>query len=1529
MTSTWTAVGPTAVQTNTYGMVSGRVTALALDPSDTTGNHLYVGTTGGGVWVAQNAATNSAANVAFTPLTDAVGALGGSAGSSISVGALTVQPGGTGVILAGTGDPNDVLDSYYGSGILRSADGGVSWSLITATDDVETGLGTQNFSFLGNGFAGFAWSTTNLQLVVAAVSQAYEGTLVNAGQPGSSYEGLYYSQDSGATWHLATITDGGGSIVQGPTAALAQPGGNAATSVVWNPVRQLFIAAVRFHGYYQSPDGVTWTRMSDQPSSALTTSLCPTKIGGIGSIACPIYRGTLAVNPTTGDTFAWTVDINNQDQGLWQDQCSLAGSQCGNPTVTFGRQWPTTAFETNTNAGAVTIPDGSYTLALSAVPSGQDTILLAGGDDLWKCSLASGCVWRDTTCAAVNQSAKVAPYHHALTWSAANPEEIFDGNDSGLWRSLDAIGETGAVCAGADVNHFQNLNAGLGSLAEVESMAADLGSSYGLLTGLGVNGAAGVKSSTASADWPQVLSGFGGPVAIDPANTYNWYVNDQMGVGIYRCSQAAPCTPSNFGSNPVVTEADVSNDGLTMTSPAPFLVDPLDSSQLLVATCRLWRGPANNSGGWSSSNAISAILSSGATTGSCSGDALIRSVAAASLGNGAEKIYVGMYGSLTGGATRAGHVLSATYNLSSDASPTWTDLTFNPVANDANTLNKFGFDISSIAIDPHDATGNTVYVTVEGTENAAEAVQIVYRSTDGGAHWTDITSNLPETPANAVVIDQGSANTVYVATDEGVFYTTDVAECAASRSVCWSEFGTGLPPAPVINLAQSTSGATSPVLMAGTYGRGVWQTALWSSNTSFAVASVNPSSLSFGDQPVQSLSAAQTVTVTNTGANTLAISSISVPNNFVETDDCSGNSIAAGATCSIRVQFAPTTTGPLAGQMVIAANIYGGQVSVELLGTGTTASLVTIDPLILNFGSVPTGTTSAALSVTVNNASTSPLVINSLSVTPPFSLGSNVCGTANLAASTSCQIQVTFSPTQKGSATGTLALVDAAGTQIVTLNGTGASPATDTLSPTSLGFPATATGSESAAQTVTITNSGGVPLTGISVSVSGPFQTTSTCGTQLAAQSTCSVSVIFAPTQTGNITGTLSIADMLQTQTVALSGTAVAPPSFSLNPTSMTFTNQQAGVASAPQTLTVTNAGAVSMANVGFQFSGTGAANYSVLSTTCGATLGSGQSCAAQIVFTPGSTGSIMAVLTVSSSTFGVTPATVSLNGGGVITSGVTVIPALLTFSTVGVGQTSSAQSVTILNTTGYDAGVLRLSISGPFTLAQNNCAADLAAGASCSATVAFAPTASGAASGALAISSTALAAPTTVQLAGTGFDFAVAASGSAGISVASGQTASFTVNIVPANNAAGSFTYACGTLPSHALCLFNPTTTAIGAGATGSFTVQISTGSSLARMEKPAVGGAVPMLPLACGLLVLPLALRRRCGLWLVLALVLFTGYLTACASAGINSNSSGGGSSGGSGSGSSTPAGTYTVPVTVSSLGVSHSVNLTLTVD
>jgi hypothetical protein len=1626
--ATWQALGPTAVLTPNFGLVTGRVSALALDPSDATGNRLYLGTTGGGVWVTNNAGTSGTSSIAFTPLTDAVGALSGAQDASISIGALTVQPGGTGVILAGTGDPNDALDSYYGAGILRSTNGGTAWSLIQTTAD-------QLWRFAGEGFAGFAWSTVNPQLVVAAVSQAYEGTLVNAELPNRSYEGLYYSADGGATWSLATITDGAGVDVQGPNDRFVEPDGNAATSVVWNPVRQLFVAAVRYHGYYQSTDGMTFTRMAVQPGSSLTMPFCPTNSGSIGSIDCPIFRGTLAVNPQTGDTFAWTVDDNNQDQGLWQDQCVISGGACASQTITFARQWNTAALETDTIDGAATIANGDYNLALAAVPSQQDTLLLAGANDLWKCSLAMGCVWRNTTNATTCMSAQVAEFQHALAWNAANPLEIFVGNDSGLWRSMDAIGETGQECAATDASHFQNLNGSLGSLAEVMSLAQSPGTPYTLMAGLGVNGTAGTSSTTGpTVDWPQILGGDGGPVAIDPKTPSNWYVNNEAGVSIYLGTPPAGSAPGAF--SPVLTystdapnEPAVVEDGLTMNTPAPFLVDPVAPSQLLIGTCRVWRGPADGIG-WSGSNAISPILDNVSATGSCNGDALIRSMAAMQLSGAGEVVYVGMYGSLDGGATLAGHVLSATYNSVTDNWSSWQDLALNPVTNDSMAMNYYGLDISSIYVDPHDATGNTVYATVAGIANSAEEVQVVYRSTDGGAHWAYVSANLPWAPANSVAVDPQNANTVYIAIDTGVYFTTQIATCANVGSACWSVFGSGLPDAPVVQLSAASVTSSAQVLVAATYGRGIWETPLWTASTGLTTAAASPASLAFASQVFGTASSAQTVTLTNTGSIALTPAAITMSGDFSETDDCVHATVAAGASCTVQVTFTPTATGSRTAQMTISANVSGGQMTVELSGTGAAIGTVSLTPTSVDFGVVQVGATSAPMQVQAGNTSGTAIPITGVTITAPFNIASNACGTSSLAAETACTVQVEFVPTQAGASAGTLTFIDGAGTQTVTLTGTGAAAATDVLNTPSLTFPGTAVGQLSAALTTTLTNTGGEPLASISISVSGPFQTSSNCGTQLAGPAICTISIVYVPTALGSQTGTLTVTDALRTQTVALNGTGVQLPAIGVTPSSLSFAGQQVGVASSPLTLTVTNTGGAPMANIGLQMTGQAASSFTAGATTCptsnGATLASGASCTVQVIFTPATAGGSAATLTISSSSLGVKMVTMSLTGIGQVESGLNVNPSQLTFAVTSVGQSSAAQTVTVSNTSSSAASQLAFAVPAQFGLTQNTCTGSLAAGANCTVGVIFAPAAVGTATGVLTISSASVATPATVLLSGTGgvgaaiqvmptamvfattapgatssqttmtvtntgttaslsdlvlavtagfqlvnntcptalapglsctagvefapatagaqtgtltvtssavatgasvplsgvsLDFTLSVSGSASQSVASGQTANYTLTIAPSNGSGGTFTFACGTLPAYALCLFNPSTETLS-GISGTVTVEISTGTAAKSMAPP-IGR---FLPLACALVLLPFGWKRRRKAFLLVALLsILAGGISSCASSGGGT----GGGSGGQGGSGSTPVGTYSIPVTAVSSGIEHSVTLTLTVD
>ena len=1396
----WTAVGPTAVNSLTFGLVSGRIAAVAFDPADATGNHVYLGTTGGGVWKSQNAAASVSSGVVFQPLTDGIGALSGVAQAGISVGAVSVQPGGTGVVLAGLGDPNDALDSYYGAGLLRSADGGNTWTLIEHSVDLESGLSTQDYWFVGEGFAGFAWSTTNVQLVVAAVSQAYEGTLVNAGETAASYEGLYYSQDGGVSWHLSRIVDQSGQDVQGPGDGFALPDGNAATAVVWNPVRQVFVAAVRYHGYYTSPDGVTWTQLpfypGGQPGVGFTAGDCPTEAGSVGEAGCPIFRGALAVNPLTGDTFAWSVDEFNQDQGIWQDRCGIANGSCANQTIAFGTQLNTAALESPDENGAATIANGDYNLALAAVPAGlaqgEDTLLFAGENDLWKCSLANSCVWRDTTNATTCASAQVGEYQHAMAWAGGNPELLLVGNDSGLWRSVDQVGETGPVCAATDAGHFQNMNgsvAGSGSLAEIESLAQSKSTAATLLAGLGANGFAGVVGAPAVAGkWNEVLSGEGGPVAINPASgVNNWFASNGAGVAIEACSSTTACTASGFAA--AVGEAQVEDDGLTMPDPAAFVLDAEDPTQMVVGTCRVWRGPVTGVG-WSAANAISPVFDgTNAPVGNdCDGDSLIGTLAVAKVSGGAaaggEVIYAAMAGAGNGGGVVSGHVFAATVS-GAGVVGSWNDLTYSPVTDDGLTFNAFGEAVSSLYVDPHDATGMTVYATISGFANAAQPSQEVYRSVDGGAHWTAITGNLPVAPANAVVVDTQDANTVYVALDTGVYVTRTVATCGTSTAgvstgggACWASYGSGLPESPVTTLLVDPPGAAGPdagqALTAGTYGRGIWQIPLVTAGAALTSIAFSPGSLVFGGQTLGTVSGSETLLVKNTGGAGLTVSAVvfggAAPLDFGETDTCVGVVVAHNGTCLITVSFTPTAAGSRVATLDLSLNITGGQLVIPVSGTGLTVGSVTLLPTSLAFGTVQVGTNSGTQGISVQNVGGSTVGLSSEVVTAPFVKGTSTCG-SQLGAGSACAVNVSYSPTVAGVAAGTFTVTSSVGVVSAALSGTGILGPTDTLSATSLQFPPTVLGASATPLAVKITNSGGLPLTGIGTSITvstgggSDFTAVNSCGSQLAAGASCAVTVGFAPSVAKNESGTLTISDALRAQTVSLFGTGLKPPAIGLNPSaSINFGNVQVNTPSVAHTVTITNTGGAPLATPGFSISGAGAANFSVTNssgpTACGASVAAGANCVLNVVFEPSYTGVSTGILTVTSSSPGVVAASVTLTGTGLLPPIIELLPPTLVFGPVLLGNSSALFSVQVVNAGQEPMNLPTFAVSGPqagdFALSAPTdiagCTGNLNPGSLCTIQVTFSPSMVGAESATMTVTATnAVPMTATVSMAGVG----------------------------------------------------------------------------------------------------------------------------------------------------------------------------------
>jgi hypothetical protein len=1271
LTAPWTAVGPAQVVTQEFGNVTGRVTAIAIDPSDATGNTVYLGTTGGGVWKSTNAAGPAAA-VAFAPLTDVLPVFNTASSpviASLSIGSLAVS---NGIVLAGTGDPNDATDSYYGSGILRSADGGITWTLV---QQASNGASVHGY-FFGLSVAGLAFSSVNPSLAVAGLSQAAEGVIVNAVNSTQSEMGLYWSSDAGLTWQLATIMDGA-TVVQSPLLTGNSGGGNAVTSVVWNPIRQSFYAAIRYHGIYASPDGITWTRLASQPGAGLTTTACPPNSKAAGSASCPIFRGALAVQPVTGDMFALTVDSANNDQGLYQDTCALKGTACSNPTATFANALKASPLEAG--SGSSVIEQADYNLSLAAAPSGTDTILYAGTIDLYRCSLAAGCTLRNTTNAqnGCANPARVAPAQHAIATLATNGGPlVYLGNDGGLWRSTDGVNELAAPCSLDDANHFQNLNAGLGSLAEVVSFAQSPTDPATLLTGLGALGTAG--TSTVTNSWPQLTSGEGGTVAIDQTNPLLWYLSTGGGVSVARCAKGSACATSDFITT-VIGAAQTAND--TSAIHAPWLLDPGLSTNLIAGTCRAWRGTATGGALWTSANLLSRPFGAPAATACGSSSPVVRSLAAGgpvsastnAQNAGSRIIYAGLAGSLDGGLGFGGHLfVTASANIATSAS-VWTDAAASPVSNDTADLGVFNpgaFDISSIAADPHDATGSTVYAAVMGLQQNGTNAPHLYRSADAGAHWTNISSNLPSAPANSVLVDPNDANTVYIALDTGVYVTTQVTTCATAN--CWSIFGTSLPNSPVVQLeaaaAMPTGDGRTGELRAATYGRGIWQVPLLTATApSIPAIALSPTTVTYSNQQVGTVSAPVTVTVTNAGTASLTVSGIVTTGDFSETNNCIGTAIAPNAICAVQITFLPTATGQRVGVLTIYGNVAGGQATASLSGTGTPAAAIVLTPSALTFPATSIGATSVAQSITVGNTGGTLTSLQTPVVTGDFTLAGNTC-TSALGPSSSCTLSIAFAPTASGTRTGTLTMQDGAGTQVGALTGIGTNPPTDTLAPATLNFAAQQLNTASAAQQVTLTNAGDVALTQIAASIaSGDFAATNSCGNSLNAHSICAITVTYSPHSVGQQSGTLLIADQFRTQTVQLSGIGLAPPGVSLSPTNgIAFGAVGVGLTTAAQTVTLTNNGGVPLA----LSSVTATGDYSLVtgSNTCSASLAPAAVCTVQLVFAPTATGPRTGAVTFSDNAAN-SPQTLPLTGTGIDFSLAANGPSSISIST---GQTAT-----------------------------------------------------------------------------------------------------------------------------------------------------------------------------------------------------------------------------------------------------------------
>ncbi|MFA7266339.1 MAG: choice-of-anchor D domain-containing protein, partial [Candidatus Nanopelagicales bacterium] len=516
----------------------------------------------------------------------------------------------------------------------------------------------------------------------------------------------------------------------------------------------------------------------------------------------------------------------------------------------------------------------------------------------------------------------------------------------------------------------------------------------------------------------------------------------------------------------------------------------------------------------------------------------------------------------------------------------------------------------------------------------------------------------------------------------------------------------------------------------------------------------------------------QTFTITNNGPDPLAISAIALtgddPGQFAlpggAADTCTGQTLAARATCTVDANFVPTTTGSKSADLAFTDD--GGNHTIALSGTGTAPGF-SASPASKDYGSANTGTNTPQ-TFTITNNGDGPLTISTVMLTgddtDQFSITTgvtNTCAGQTIAASATCTVEANFAPTTTGAAAAELAFTDNAGNHTIALSGTGTEPGFS-ASPASKDYGSASTGTTTT-QTFTITNNGDGPLTINAVGITGTnanqFTLTGgasdTCtGQTIAASAACTVEANFVPTVTGAKSASISFTDNAGNNTITLTGTGTAP-GFSASPASKDYGYANTGTTTA-QTFTITNSGDAPLTISTVTLTGDDSDQFSIttgVTNTCaGQTVAASTTCTVEANFVPTTTGAASANLAFTDNAGN---HTIALSGTGTA-PGFSASPSSKDYGSANTG-TTNAQTFTITNNGTGPLTISAVTLTGDntdqfsiTTGVTNTCASQtIAASATCTVEANFVPTTTGAASANLAFTDN--AGNHTIALSGTG----------------------------------------------------------------------------------------------------------------------------------------------------------------------------------
>ena len=828
----WKQIGPNPIVQQTrssggFAAMSGRIGALAIRPS--TGQFI-LGAAQGGIWL-YDPATGT-----WSPKTDSEG--------TQAIGALAVAPSNDSVIYAGTGEGSLAGDSYFGNGVLKSTDGGNTWSSVSGDN------------FRGVSISRVVVDPTNANRVLVATTRGRGGARRTSPTVHTDY-GIWQSTDGGANWTLLQqVKDS-----------------NGATDLELDPQNpQILYSSFWGDAIYKSTDGgASWAKaMNGLPADA-------DYAGPQSRFSISISHPSAAAPAVLYVGFDWDNASGHQDSRVFKSTDGAA-------------TWAMLPAGSGADSVAGYCAEQCfYDNVIEADPTNPDVVFAAGQ---FNYAIGSGGIFRSDDGGQTwrNLGYDQHPDFHAVAIDPAHPARVLIGSDGGVWFSDDRGGRAAAATP-LSAATWQDLNGTVN--AATAGVISRTGLSIAQFTSIATvpqippTGSAGNgrfwggtqdngtlrKTGGTGQHWFDVASGDGGQVLVDPTPgtcvlgpscfVYGTY----FGISPYRYSDGG-----NFFTNQYIRNGIDRSDRSDFYT--PFVLNRDNPNQLFLGTYRLYRtdNAKTTSAGDVKWNAISPDLTSGCT-GTAPNGARNCSLSAIGVGGG-QAVYTG---SLDG-------YVYVSPDAQVSASPTWTRVGKSELPN--RPVSGFAVDRSNYRI---------AYAAYAGF-NAATPSRPghVFRTRDGGSSWADVTGNLPDSPVNSLVLDPSYPNTLYAGTDVGPFVTYD-------GGATWKTLGTDAS-FPLVAVWQLDLDPSHRVLAAGSHGRGAYYQVDSASAPALVLSKVDA-----GDPVGPSSNVTYTLTLKNVGNATATGVSITdpVPANttFVSAD--SGGALVGGKATWTGLSVAP------------------------------------------------------------------------------------------------------------------------------------------------------------------------------------------------------------------------------------------------------------------------------------------------------------------------------------------------------------------------------------------------------------------------------------------------------------------------------------------------------------------------------------------------------------------------------------------------------------------------------------------------